>query len=661
MARNTPVNVKNKRRIAIGFLILALLMILLAFRVAWLQVVQADELTDKAISQQTQDIPIDAKRGEIYDRNGKELATSLTCYSLWVRPAELAEDLKAAEIEQLAQQLAEITGAEAAEIKKDLTREQAIVRVSKGLEKEQADQVRELAVDALSLSEESKRYYPSGNFASQLLGSVNDDGAGRTGIELEYDQYLSGVAGRWVKNTDVVGNQLVDGSEEYHEAQNGLNVVLTIDEAIQYYVEKALEEGMEETKAERIMCLVMDPETGEILASAVTPGYDPNNATEPDDEEERKEFAKLSAEEQTDYLFKLWRNPIVSDTYEPGSTFKLITASSALDEGAITLNDTFSCNTKINVAGVTLHCWSTRNHGTQTVKQAVGNSCNPALAQIAARLGKENFYKYLELYGITSSTGVDYPGETSSIMYALEDVGPVELATMGYGQSISITPIQLLTAVCSIGNDGVLLEPRYVKALTDENGKVVKEYEKKEVRRVISEDTAAEMCEIMEYVVSEGGAGGAKVTGYRVGGKTGTANKVEDGKYGDNYYSSFIGMAPMDDPQIAILVVVDSPKGAFYGSTVACPIAKSILTDVLRYMNIEPQYTDEEKAVLESNYTTVPNIVGQEYSEAVGIIAGKDLNCASEDEAGENYIVAAQYPAAGTKVKVGSDVYAYSQ
>lgn len=661
MARNTPVNVKNKRRIAIGFMILAVLMILLAFRVAWLQVVQADELTDKAISQQTQDIPIDAKRGEIYDRNGKELATSLTCYSLWVRPAELAEDLEDAEIEQHAQQLAEITGAEAAEIKKDLTREQAIVRVSKGLEKEQADQIRALEIDALSLSEESKRYYPSGNFASQLLGSVNDDGAGRTGIELEYDQYLSGVAGRWVKNTDVAGNQLVDGSEEYHEAQNGLNVVLTIDEAIQYYVEKAIEEGMEETKAERIMCLVMDPETGEILASAVTPGYDPNNATEPDDKEQREEFAGLSAEEQTDYLFQMWRNPIVSDTYEPGSTFKLITASSALDEGAITLNDTFSCNTKINVAGVTLHCWSNRNHGTQTVKQAIGNSCNPALAQIVARLGREDFYKYLELYGLGQVTGVDYPGETGSIMYALEDVGPVELATMGYGQSISITPIQLLTAVCSIGNDGVLLEPRYVKALTDENGKVVKEYEKKEVRRVISEDTAAEMCEIMEYVVSEGGAGGAKVTGYRVGGKTGTANKVEDGRYGDNYYSSFIGMAPMDDPQVAILVVVDSPKGAFYGSTVACPIAKSILTDVLRYMNIEPQYTDEEKAVLESNYTTVPNIVGQEYSEAVGIIAGKDLNCASEDETGENYIVAAQYPAAGTKVKVGSDVYAYSQ
>lgn len=661
MAKLSPVNVKNKRRIAIGFLVLAVLMMLLAFRVAWIQVVQADELTEKAIQQQTSDIPIDAKRGEIYDRNGKELATSLTCYSLWVRPSELAENLDEAGIDKLAQDLSAIVDEEAADIKKNLTKDQALVRVAKELEKEAADQIRDMEVSGLELSEETKRYYPSGNFASQLLGSVTDDGTGRTGIELQYDQYLSGVAGRWVKNTDVTGNQLVDGSEEYFEAKNGLNVVLTIDEAIQYYVEKALEEGMEETGAERIMCLVMDPETGEILASAVTPGYDPNNATEPDDEEELKAFKELSEEEQTNYLFQMWRNPIVSDTYEPGSTFKLITASSALDEGVISLTDTFSCNTKINVAGVTLHCWSSRDHGTQTIKQAIGNSCNPVLAQIAAKLGKENFYKYLDLYGITSQTGIDYPGETGSITYALEDVGPVELATIGYGQSISITPIQLLTAVCAIGNDGVLLQPRYVKALTDEDGKVVEEFEKTEVRRVISEETAAEMRDIMEYVVSEGGAGGAKVTGYRVGGKTGTANKVEDGKYGDNYYSSFIGMAPMDDPKVAILVVVDSPKGAFYGSMVACPIAKNILTDVLRYMNIEPQYTEEEKAAMESKYTTVPNIVGQEYSEAVGIVAGKNLNCASSDSTDDNYIVAAQYPAAGTKVKVGSDVYAYSQ
>ena len=276
-------------------------------------------------------------------------------------------------------------------------------------------------------------------------------------------------------------------------------------------------------------------------------------------------------------------------------------------------------------------------------------------------MGAETFYKYIDLFGITEKTGVDYPGETSSIMYNLDDVGPVELATIGYGQSISLTPIQLLTAVCAIGNDGILLQPRYVKSLTDSDGKVVKEFKKKEVRRVLSEETAAEMREAMEYVVSDGGAGAAKITGYRIGGKTGTANKVEDGKYGNYYYSSFLGMAPMDDPKIAILVVVDSPKGSFYGSLTAGPIAKSILQDTLRYMNIEPQYTEEEMAAIEGNYTIVPDVVGKEYSEAAGIIAGQNLGYTKRDGANEDFIVAAQYPAAGTKVKRGSSVYVYDQ
>ena len=555
--KRTAVTVTNKKRIAIGFIIIAVLMVLLAFRVAWIQVVDADELTEKAIDQQTSDIPIAAKRGVIYDRNGKELATSVTCYSVWVRPAELAENKTDEEITAAASDLAAVLNMEAEEVKTKLTKKQALVKVAQYLEKDTADQVRDLEITGISLSEDTRRYYPLGNFASQLLGSVTVDNTGRTGIELEYDQYLSGVSGRWVKNTDVAGNELVDGSEKYYEAEDGLNVVLTIDEAIQYYVEKALEEGMEKTDAEKIMCLVMDPKTGEILASAVTPGFDPNNATEPDDEEEKEAYEALSDDEKIAYLNKMWRNPIVSDTYEPGSTFKLITASSALEEKVISTTDTFTCNTKITVAGVTLHCWSTRDHGTQTIKQALGNSCNPVLAAVAGKMGAETFYKYIDLFGITEKTGVDYPGETGSIMYNLDDVGPVELATIGYGQSISLTPIQLLTAVCAIGNDGILLQPRYVKSLTDSDGKVVKEFKKKEVRRVLSEETAAEMREAMEYVVSDGGAGAAKITGYRIGGKTGTANKVEDGKYGNYYYSSFLGMAPMDDPQIAILVVVD--------------------------------------------------------------------------------------------------------
>jgi stage V sporulation protein D (sporulation-specific penicillin-binding protein) len=305
--KDTPVKVINKKRIAIGFIIIAVLMILLSFRIAWIQVVDADTLTQKAIDQQTKDVTIEAKRGNIYDRNGKELATSVVCYSLWVWPAKLAEEKDEAGIEELAQQLAEITDGDAESIKAKLTKEQVIIKVAQYLEKDQADKIRELSVSSLSLSEGTRRYYPLGNFASQLLGSVTVDNAGRTGIELEYDQYLSGVAGRWVKNTDLSGNELVNGSEEYYEAEDGLNVVLTIDEAIQYYAEKAVAEGMEATQADRIMCLVMNPKTGEVLASAVSPGFDPNDATEPDDEEELEAFNQLEEEEQMKYLYKMWR------------------------------------------------------------------------------------------------------------------------------------------------------------------------------------------------------------------------------------------------------------------------------------------------------------------------------------------------------------------
>ena len=664
------VSVKQKKRIALGFVLLSLLLIALTFRVGWHQIVRAEELTERAQQQQTQDVPIAAKRGTIYDRNGKELASSITCYSVWVRPAQLLKDkegnsLSDEKVTEIAEKLAEVTGQETEKVRSLITREQALVKVAKYLDKEASDQVRALKLSGVEISEGTRRYYSLGNFASQVLGSVTDDNTGRTGIELEYDQYLSGISGRWVRNIDVAGNELVDGSEEYHEAQDGLNVVMTIDEAIQYYAEKAVAEGMEKTKADRIMCLVMNPNTGEILASVVSPGFDPNNATRPDDEEKLEEFEKLTTEEQNKYLFKLWRNPIVSDTYEPGSTFKLITVSSALEDRAITTSDTFSCNTYVNIAGINLHCWSARDHGTQTVKEAVGNSCNPAHAKIATKMGKTAFYKYLNLYGITDKTGVDYPGETSSIMYALKDVGPVELATMGYGHSISVTPIQLLTAINAIGNGGDLLQPRYVKALTDSEGNVVKEFDTTVVRKVLSSKTAREMRDMMEYVVAEGGGGNAKISGYRVGGKTGTANKVDagTGKYGSYYYSSFVGMAPMDDPQVSILVVVDSPKGAFYGSQVAAPVAKSVLQDTLRYLGVEPEYTEEEQAAIDGNYTVVPDVVGKEFSEAVGMIGGKELKYSrpknTKDD--DNFIVAAQYPKAGTKVKRNSVVYVYKE
>ena len=553
-------------------------------------------------------------------------------------------------------------GKEAETVFKIVTKESAMESVAKYLDKETASAIRKLKYPGLEIAEGTQRYYPLGNFASQVLGSVNLENAGRSGLELEYDQYLSGISGRWVKNIDISGNELVEGTEEYHAAQDGLNIVTTLDETIQYYVEKALQEGMEKTGAKRIMCLVMDPESGDILASAVTPGFDPNNATAVA-EEDKEAYSEMNNDEQLAYLYSKWRNPVVSDTYEPGSTFKLITAASALEEKAISTTETFSCNSRITVAGVTLHCWSNRNHGTQTIREAVGNSCNPVLAKVAAKMGKKTFYDYLDLFGITAKTGIDYPGEAGSIVQSLSNVGPVELATIGYGQGISVTPIELLTAINALGNDGVLMQPRYVKALTDGDGNIVEEYEPVTVRKVVSSKTASEMCEIMEYVVSEGGGGNAKVTGYRIGGKTGTANKVENGFYGDNYYSSFVGMAPMDDPQVSILVVVDSPKGSYYGSIVAAPIAKSIFTDLLRYMDITPEYTEAEKAAIEGNYTVVPDVVGKEFSEAVGMIGGKELKYSRPDSAkdDDNFTVVAQYPKAGTKVKKNSVVYIYEE
>lgn len=662
------VTVKNRRRIAIGFSIIALLLIALLFRVAWIQIVDAEELSQMAIDQQTKDTPIEAKRGTIYDRNGKELATSTTCYTLWARPSQIklksGEERSEAEIRGFAASIAEIVDKDADTIYENMTKDQALVKLAKYLDKETADALRKLSISGIELSEDTKRYYPLGNFASQVLGSVNDDGAGRTGIELQYDQYLSGISGRWVKNTDIQGNELVKGTEEYYEAQDGMNVVMTIDEAIQYYVEKALEKGMEETKAKRIMCLVMDPKTGDILASATTPGYDPNDATEPLAKDAKK-YEKMTTEEKNKYLFSLWRNPLVSDTYEPGSTFKLITSSSAIEEKVINDSSTFQCSGSFTVAGVRLHCWTSGAHGTQTIQEAIGNSCNPALAKVAALLGKTRLYKYLDLYGITDKTGIDYPGEAGAIVQSLENVGPVELATIGYGQGISVTPIQLLTAVNAIGNDGVLLQPRYVKALTDSEGKIVESYEPTVVRKVISAATAKKMRTIMQYVVDEGGGGNARIPGYRVGGKTGTANKIDagTGKYGKYYYSSFIGMAPMDDPQVSILVIVDSPKGSYYGSIVAAPIAKEILTDTLRYLNVTPEYTDAEKKALQSGYTTVPNVVGKEFSEAVGIIGGKELKYSRPKSAqsDDNFTVVDQYPKAGTKVKKNSVVYVYKE
>lgn len=657
--------IQSKKRILIAFALLFIALTALCMRLGWLQVVKADEYTKMAKEQQTRDVPIEAKRGVIYDTNGNELAISATCYSVWARPGSVAtgknDSEKAQSVDDAAAKLAEVLGKDVNKIKEMLTKEQALVKIDKYLDKDTADKIRELELPGIEIAEDVKRHYPLGAFLSHTLGSVTDDNTGLSGLELQYNQYLSGVNGRWIKNTDIAGNSLAYGEEKYYQAEDGLGLVLTIDETIQHYVEKAIKTTQEKTSAERVMAIMMDVETGDILAVAQTPEFDPNSAKVPLDSEEQKKLESMSSADKMNYWNSMWRNFLFCDAYEPGSTFKLFTTSMSLEEGKTTIDEKFTCTGSLNVAGTTLRCWRHGNpHGTQTLEQAVGNSCNPVFITLAQRMGIDRFYDYLETFGITEKTGVDFPGEGSSILQSKDTAGPVGLATMGYGQGIAVTPIQMITAISSLGNEGKLMQPRLVKALVDENGKVVKEFDTKVVRQTVSKSTAQEVCDIMEYVVAEGGAGTAKVEGYRVGGKTGTANKPKDGGYSEDTYSSFVGMAPMDDPKIALLVIVDSPKGVKYGSTTAAPGAKLILEDTLRYLDMQPRYTKEEKEALKENQVTVPDLVGEGLEDAIGKLGGLSLEYeASGGTQDEGFIVQDQYPKAGTQIEKGGTVYLY--
>ena len=658
----------HKKRILIVFFILGLLLTMLCIKLAWIQVVKADEYTDKAIAQQTSDIPIEAKRGAIYDRNGKELATSATCYTVWARPPQIAETYTTEEkLDDISSKLAVVLDMKAKEVKKLLKKDQALIKIAKYLDRETCDKVRDLEIYGIEIAENTKRYYPLGNFASQILGSVNDDNVGRSGVEQEYNEYLSGVAGRWIKNTDINGNALAYGKDQYYQAENGLNVVMTLDEVLQHFAENAIANGLKETNADRVMCLVMDPKTGDILAMATNPGYDPNEATEPPTKAEKAKYEKMDGEEQTEYLSSMWRNPLVSDTYEPGSTFKLLTVSAALEEGITTPDNHYYCNVGYEVPGTgwTLHCWSDVPHRDQSLTEAVGNSCNPVMMQLAMKMGITPFYDYLEMFGITANslTYIDLPAEAMAQIQLEENIGNVELATISYGQGIAVTPIQLACAVSAIGNNGVLMQPRVVKELTDDDGNTVKEFETKKVRKVISSKTAKEMRKIMEYVVSEGGGGNAGVAGYRIGGKTGTAEKPSaDGGYSDDTYSSFIGMAPMDDPQLTVLVIVDSPKGVQYGSTTAAPIAQEFFENALPYLGIAPNYTKEEEKELKGTFVYVPDVTGKKYEKATEILAEDGLKYKAVPENGtKNFKVVDQYPKAGEKVKKGTKVYLYRE
>jgi stage V sporulation protein D (sporulation-specific penicillin-binding protein) len=660
-------------RMIFAFAIIVLLFVVLTLRIGWIQIVNTDIYASKAMETQTKDEIIPAKRGEIVDRNLKTLAVSTGSYRVFVRLKPYNDDPVDPKVQDeqraaAADVLSESLGINRDEIVQKMQADSSRISIAKDVNKDQMDLIRkgitEKGLTIIEVEDASKRQYPLGSFAAHILGSVNRDGAGQSGIELEYDRYLSGIAGRRIMSTDRRGNPLNEGAQVNYAQQDGLNVVLTIDETIQYYVEESIAKAYDTTKAQKVEAIVMDTDNGDILAMASYPEFDPNDPGTPLGDEAKAAFAQLTDEQQTEYLNSIWRNPVVSDLYEPGSVFKLVTIASAIETGAVTPESHVTCRGVYQVEDRAIKCWNyPASHGDQTVREAVGNSCNPAMMQIIQKMGYDKFYQYLELFGMTDKTGIDFPGEAAPLIQDKQISGPVGLATMSFGMGLNITPVEMANAVCAIGNDGKLMKPRLVKALSDEAGNIVHEFPTKIVRQVISKQTSDEVREIMEYVAKEAGGQVANVPGYRIGAKTGTSQKLIDGQYSTtDVVGSMVSIAPVDDPKFVVLVVVDTPKVGEYGSTTAGPAVHEITEQILRYMNIKPEYTDEEKANQQSAKVTIPQMIGSPASEAEGLLLSLELNYSVQgDRAAEDFTVADQYPKAGGAIEKGGTVYLYSE
>ena len=652
----------NRSRIALGFCIILLTLFALMIRMGYWQIVRADELRIMATEMQKVDTEISPARGSIYDSRMNVLAESVTEYELYAYSQNL---YKSDEIKQPVKVsnvaiLSELTGKSREDIQTILSGEENLVLLADGLTKDNVDDARRAFGSNVVVKTKISRYYPNETFAAQVLGGVDANNNGRSGLEYQYETELAGVKGRTLMTTDINGDTLTNSSS-YYKAKDGYNLVTTIDSVIQNFVEDALNKGMKDTGADAITCIVMNPKTGDVLAMATTPGYDPNKSNAPSDPKEKEAFDKMTTQQQSDYLSRMWTIRGISDVYEPGSTFKLITAAAALDSAHADDRSHYNCSGSIKVANYNLHCLYV--HGGENLKEAVGNSCNPALAQVAMDTGGETLYNYIDLFGFDDKTGIDLPGETNSIVKDPSNMSIVDLATTGYGQGIAVTPLQILCAINSFGNDGVLMKPKIVKKIVDDKGNTVKEFEDVKVRQGVSEPTVEKMKDIMEYYVSDAGGTTAYIPGYRVGGKTGTANYVEGSKYSQGTNTSFVVMAPMDDPMISMICIVYRPTKKQYGAFTAGPIVQEITDKTLQYLGVEKSYSKGEEKKIKKEKVKVPDVTGMDSKDAIAKLKANDLKYIIMPESDEknSFVVVDQYPKAGNKVDKNTAVYIYSE
>lgn len=565
-------------------------------RLYYLTMVQGDELSAAAAAQQLRDTAVPADRGEIYSSDGTLLATNATCWTIRASPREMADD----KVSLAAAGIAEILELEEEDVFALLNeRDSNDCLLKQRVDRETADALRDFCTEnditGILINQDTKRYYPQGEFLASVLGFTNVDNVGVSGLELEYDSVLTGTDGVVLTASNAWGYTLDTSYVTAIEAEEGSSLVLTIDANIQAYLENALNYGVQETNvSERAVGIVMDVNTGAILAMATTPSYDPNEPRVIYDEETRLAVEALEGDEQTEARTLAqqtqWRNKAVSDLYEPGSVFKLVTAAAALDVGVISIDDTFLCSDYINVSGTIFHCANNNSHGLQTLSETIMNSCNQALIQIGARLGASAFFDYFEGFGLCSATGIDLPAEPEqSEYYTADELGPVELASCSFGQSSKITYLQMITAVSAIVNGGYLMQPYVVAEVLDSDGNTISETEPVVQNQVISEETSAYMRQIMLDVVELGGGTNAQIQGYSIGGKSGTSQKL-DSEDDDARIASFVAVAPMDDPQVAILICYDEPDTwTTSGAGLSAPDCAEVLEQILTYWGIEAE------------------------------------------------------------------------
>ena len=622
--------------------------LLLVGRVAFIEFFRAEKLQEMAYEQQTRDRLITPKRGSILDRNGEGIALTETVNAVSVIPVQVKEK------EKTAQFLSEKLGLEYTEVLEKVQQKVALVRIKTKVDTELAAEIREANYPGVEVDEDVRRVYPYAELAAQVIGFVGKDNQGIIGLEAKYDKLLEGEQGKILTLTDSRGNE-VDSEQERIPPVDGKNLVTTIDVVMQQYAEQTIAKAVETKGAKKGLIIILNPQNGEIYAMANYPTFDLNDPFTINDVQLAAMWDTFSQEEQNDYLNKMWRNAAINDTYEPGSTFKIITSSAGLEEKVVSPESAFYCRGFYVAGDRQIKCWRyPRTHGAENFVQGVQNSCNPVFMEIGERLGAETFLEYMQKFGFSQKTGVDLAGEATGIIHKLENIGPVELATMSFGQSFQITPLQLLRSASAIVNGGRLITPHFAKGIADAEGDVVETFQYEAGEQIISLETSETMKTILESVVSEGTGSKAYLPGYRVGGKTATSEKLP--RRSGKYIASFMSFAPAENPQVMALVLIDEPQGVYYGGTVAGPVMQELLQNILPYLGIEPKYNEKEAEAAADLKTTVPDLKGMTINEAKTALFQAGLSAEVETEGD---LVERQVPPPGETVNKGTKILLY--